>query len=334
MLTVDVHTHFLPFDVLAAARHGQGFDGMTAERDAGQEWLVHRQGFRWPVPPVFYDLPARLKSMDQRGIDRAVLSAAPQLFMYWADASEAAGFCRAVNDALAAFAAGSGGRITAVATLPMQDPGAAVAELRRTVTDLGMRGAEIGPDVAGTPLDDPGPRTVLAAAADLGVPLILHPYYVGARPGLADFYLTNLVGNPLATTVCAARLIFSGALDELGALRLVLTHGGGYLPYQIGRLDHGHQVRPEAKGCAHPPSAYLDRFWFDTVTHAPGPLRFLADSAGADHVVYGTDFPFDMAAGPLADQLAGTGLSPADAELIAGRNASALFGLARPESRS
>jgi aminocarboxymuconate-semialdehyde decarboxylase len=232
-----------------------------------------------------------------------------------------------VNDALAAFAAGSGGRITAVATLPMQDPAAAAGELRRAVTELGMRGAEIGPDVAGTPLDDPGPRTVLAAAAGLGVPLILHPYYVGARPGLADFYLTNLIGNPLATTICAARLIFSGTLDELGALRLVLTHGGGYLPYQIGRLDQGHRVRPEAKGCAHPPSAYLSRFWFDTVTHAPGPLRFLAGSVGADHVVYGTDFPFDMAAGPLADQLAGTGLSDADAELIAGRNAAALFGL-------
>ena len=162
MLTVDVHTHFLPFDVLAAARHGQGFDAMTAERDAGQEWLVHRQGFRWPVPPVFYDLTARLESMDRRGIGHAVLSAAPQLFMYWADASEAAGFCRAVNDALAAFAAGAGGRITAVATLPMQDPGAAVTELHRTVTELGMRGAEIGPDGAGTPLDDPGPRRVLA----------------------------------------------------------------------------------------------------------------------------------------------------------------------------
>ena len=223
-----------------------------------------------------------------------------------------------------------GGRITAVATLPMQDPAAAVTELRRTVAGLGMRGAEIGPDVAGTPLDDPGPRTVLAAAADLGVPLILHPYYVGASPGLADFYLTNLIGNPLATTVGAARLIFSGALDELPALRLVLTHGGGYLPYQIGRLDHGYRVRPESRGCAQAPSAYLPRFWFDTVTHAPGPLRFLTELVGADHVVYGTDYPFDMAAGPLADQLAGTGLAPADAELIAGRNAAALFKFPAP----
>jgi aminocarboxymuconate-semialdehyde decarboxylase len=327
VLTIDVHTHFAPASVLAAARRGQGFNGMTTERTGGQEWLVHRQGFRWPVPPVFYDLPARLAAMDQRGIGHAVLSAAPQLFMYWADATEAAGFCREVNDELAAFAAGSGGRITAVATLPMQDPAAAVTELRRAVTGLGMRGAEIGPDVAGTPLDHPGPRTVLAAAADLGVPLILHPYYVGARPGLADFYLTNLIGNPLATTVGAARLIFSGVLDELAALRLVLAHGGGYLPYQIGRLDHGHLVRPESGGCAQAPSAYLTRFWFDTVTHAPGPLRLLTELAGPDRVVYGTDYPFDMAAGSLAGQLAGTGLTTAETARVAGRNAAALFGI-------
>ena len=178
--------------------------------------------------------------------------------------------------------------------------------------------------------DRPALRPVLATAADLRVPLIVHPYYVASSPGLEDFYLTNLIGNPLATTVCAARLIFSGVLDELTGLRLVLMHGGGYLPYQIGRLDHGHRVRPEARGCAHPPSAYLDRFWFDTVTHAPRPLRFLTDTVGADHVVYGTDFPFDMAAGPLHDQLAGTSLSADETELIAGRNATALFGLDLP----
>jgi aminocarboxymuconate-semialdehyde decarboxylase len=327
VLTVDVHTHFAPFDVLAAAWRGAGFDGMRAERSGGQEWLVHRQGFRWPVPPVFYDTEARLASMDERGISHAVLSVAPQLFMYWVDGSETAGFCRAVNDDLAAFATGTAGRISAVATLPMQDPAAAVAELTRAVTTLGMRGAEIGPHVEGTPLDAPALRPVLAAAADLDVPLIVHPYYVAPRPGLEDFYLTNLIGNPLATTVCAARLIFSGVLDELATLRMVLVHGGGYLPYQIGRLDHGYQVRPEARGCAHPPSAYLGRFWFDTVTHAPAPLRFLTKMAGADHVVYGTDFPFDMAAGPLADQLDGTGLGPDDETAIAGRNADQLFRL-------
>jgi aminocarboxymuconate-semialdehyde decarboxylase len=258
VLTVDVHTHFVPRAVLADARRGTGFDGMTAERAGGREWLVHRQGFRYPVPPVFYDLDARLAAMDERGISHAVLSIAPQLFMYW------------VAD-----------------------------ELRRAVTELGMP----------------------------GVPLIVHPYYVGPRPGLEEFYLTNLLGNPLATTVCAARLIFGGVLDELGALRLVLLHGGGYLPYQIGRLDHGHRVRPEARGCAQPPSRYLARFWFDTVTHAPAPLRFLAETVGADRVMFGTDFPFDMAAGPLHDQLDGTGLRGEDIAAIAGLGAARLFRL-------
>ncbi len=329
-LTVDVHTHVVPAQVLADARRGSGFDGLTVDHQGGQDWLVHRQGFRYPVPAAYFDVAARLQSMDERGISHALISIAPTLFMYWAPSAETVEFCRAANDVIAAMAAGSGGRLIALATLPMQAPAAAVAELTRAVTSLGMRGAEIGPDVGDTPLDDPAVRPVLAAAAGLGVPLILHPYYVGQRPGLADFYLTNLVGNPLATTVGAARLIFSGLLDELPALRLVLMHGGGYLPYQIGRLDHGHRVRPESRGCLRPPSQYLRRFWYDSVTHAPAALAFLVSMAGPDRVLFGTDFPFDMAAGPVREQAAGAGLSEADLADIAGRNASRLFGLGLP----
>lgn len=325
--TIDVHTHVVPAPVVAAASRGDGFDGLRIDHQDGQDWLVHRQGFRYPIPAVYFDVAARLRSMDERGISHALISIAPTLFMYWTDAAEAVEFCRAANDSLAAMAGDSGGRLAAVATLPMQAPAEAVAELTRAVTSLGMRGAEIGPDVEGTPLDDAALRPVLAAAADLDVPLIMHPYYVGPRPGLAEFYLTNLVGNPLATTTCAARLIFSGLLDDLPSLRLVLMHGGGYLPYQIGRLDHGHRVRPESRGCLSPPSHYLRRFWYDSVTHAPAPLQFLVGMVGADRVVFGTDFPFDMAAGPVDEQAAGTGLSEADLADIAGRNASRLFGL-------
>ena len=327
MPTVDVHTHYIPPELLAAARRGAAIDGLTTTEVDGVTWMVHRQGFRYPVWPAFHDLEERLASMDERGIDLAVLSIAPPLYFYWIDASEAIDFCREANESLARYAARSGGRIVAVATLPMQDPDAAVKELRRAVGELGMRGAEIGTVVEGTPLDRDGPRQVLAAAEELGVPLILHPYYVGTRPGLGDFYLTNLVGNPLATTVCAARLIFSGTLDQLPGLKLVLMHGGGYLPYQVGRLDHGHRVRPESKGCQHQPSSYLGRFAYDTITHAPAPLRFLVDLVGSEHVVYGTDFPFDMAAGPLDQQLAGTGLDGRQREDVAWRTAARLFGL-------
>jgi aminocarboxymuconate-semialdehyde decarboxylase len=264
--------------------------------------------------------------MDERGIDHAVLSIAPTLFMYWTEPAEVADFCRVANDSLARFSRDCAGRALAVATLPMQDPGAAVTELRRAVNELGMRGALIGPAVEGTPLDDPAVRPVLAAAAELDVPLIVHPYYVGSLPGLTDFYLTNLVGNPVASTVCAARLILSGLLDEIADLRIVLMHGGGFLPYQIGRLDHGHRVRPEARGCRHDPSHYLSRFWFDTVLHDARPLRYLIDLVGTDHVLFGTDFPFDMADRSPSEQLDRVGLDPAGRARVAGDNALTLFG--------
>lgn len=331
MRTIDVHSHYVPPEVLADARRGSGVDGLRSVVVDGVEWLEHRQGFRYPVPSSFYDVDARLAAMDERGTSEAVLSLAPTQFMYWIDAASAVDHCRTVNTALARAAAASGGRLTAVAALPLQDPDAAVAELRRAVTDLGLRGAEIGTSVGETPLDDPSLRPVLATAHELGVPLILHPYPFGPRPsGTGDFYLGNLIGNPLVSTVCAARLIFSGVLDELPELSMVLMHGGGYLPYQIGRLDHGQRVRPEARGCKHEPSAYLGRFAYDTITHAPAPLRFLIDSVGADHVVYGTDFAFDMGGGPLTEQLAGVELDDRQLEDVAWRTAARLFALDQP----
>lgn len=318
MRTIDVHTHFVPPDI-------EQIGGLRIEDDV----VVHPEGFRWPLHRTFYDVEARLTAMDELSIDMAVVSIAPQLFLYGLpDTRATVDFCRRANDALAAFARSSGDRIEAVATLPMRDPSAAVVELRRAVCTLDLRGAEIGPIVEDTHLDDPVLRPVLAAAQELDVPLVLHPSYVGPRAGLEDFYLTNLIGNPLQSTIGAAHLIFGGTLDELDRLKVVLLHGGGYLPYQIGRLDHGHRVRRESAGCQHAPSTYLGRFWYDTITHAPGPLRFLLDLVGAGHVVYGTDFPFDMAGGPLADQLAGVDIGEPELAEVAGTNAADLFGLA------
>jgi aminocarboxymuconate-semialdehyde decarboxylase len=327
MLMIDVHTHFLPPELVDEARAGGAPDGLRTELAGGQEWMVHRQGFRYPLHRTFYDMSARLDAMTAMGIDVGILSVAPTIFMYWLPAAEGRDFCRRTNDTLATLAKESDGRLCPVATLPMQDPAAAAHELRRAVGQLGLHGAEIGPSVEGEPLDDVALRPVLTAASDLGVPLIVHPSSVSVRPGLPDFYLTNLVGNPLETTICAARLIFSGTLDALPGLRIVLMHGGGYLPYQIGRLDHGHRVRPEAAGCRDLPSSYLGRFHYDTITHAARPLEFLVDLVGADHVVYGTDYPFDMGGGSLEAQLAGVELSADDREAIAGGNAAALFGV-------
>ena len=219
-------------------------------------------------------------------------------------------------------------RLSGMATVPFKTPEAAAAELRRAVTELGLKGVQIGTTMEDVPLDDERFDPFFAAAAELDVPVVLHPYYVGTKPEFADFYFTNLIGNPLETGVAASRLILSGGLDRHPNLTVVLVHAGGFMPYQIGRLDHGYKVRPETNAkISAPPSSYLRRFYFDTITHAGTPLKFLVKLVGADRVVLGTDIPFDMADTHFAAYLAATGLDEPSIKAINSGNASHIFGL-------
>lgn len=334
MKVVDVHAHVIPQEIVDAFRTGDAPDGIRTEVVDGKEWVVHRQGYRYPLLPGFYDLDARLETMREHGTDAAVLSAAPPLFLYWAEADEAIDASRRINDAIASLVSEVPDTFSGLATLPLQDPDAAIAELHRAITELGLCGAEIGPHAEGVPLDGDVLRPVLAAAESLGVPLEIHPYYVGSTPGLLDdFYLTNLQGNPWQTALAASRLILSGALDELPDLDLLLVHGGGHLPYQLGRLDHGHRVRPEAKAPRSAPSSYARRFHYDTLTHSAESTRWLVDLVGADRVLYGTDEPFDMGGGSFAEQAAGID-EPEAVAAIAGLNAARLFGTTHDHATS
>lgn len=290
MTAVDVHTHFLPQFFLDEAASGDAFG---VREDDG--YLVHPEGFRYPASEEFLSVDAKLRQMDELEIDISVLSGAPTLFFYDQPADEATAFTRRCNDALAEHVAGQD-RLLAVAGLALQDPEAAAAELDRAVGQLGMIGAHIGTNCGPTPLDAPELDPVLATAERLGVPLILHPYYVGPKPGLADFYLVNTMGNPLDTSIAAVRMIHSGALDRHPDLRICLVHGGGFVPFQLGRFDHAFDVRREPREhIVLRPSSYLSRFWIDSITHADAALEFLSDLIGDDRLVLGTDLPFDMA---------------------------------------
>lgn len=308
-------------------REGNAPDGIRIEDQDGAPWVVHRQGYRYPLLDSFHNVPARLAAMDAENIDVAVLSIAPPLFLYWIEEQDARTAARSINDAIAEMVAMAPDRFAGLATLPMQDPEAAVEELRRAVTELGLKGAQIGPHIEGTPLDNASLRPVLEAASELGVPLVIHPYYVGSSPELDEFYLTNLQGNPWQTAVCASRLILSGVLDELPDLNLVLVHGGGHLPFQIGRLDHGYRVRPEASRPQHAPSRYLQRFHYDTLTHRPESTRNLIEQVGADRVLFGTDMPFDMGGPGLEEQLGAFTGTKDEMSAIAHGNAERLFTL-------
>jgi aminocarboxymuconate-semialdehyde decarboxylase len=325
---IDVHTHFVPPEFVADARAGRALDAVAVERSGHEEWLVHPQGYRYPLAPQFFDLDARLRQMDELDIDQSILSLTPTLFFYWLDSREAVDFCRLANDSIAAFAARSA-RLHALATLPLQRPDEAAAELRRAVTTLGLRGAQIGTTAGEVPLDDRRFDELFATAEALDVPVLLHPYYVGTRPGLSDFYLTNLTGNPLETCIAASRLILSGCLDRHPTLKVVLVHAGGFMPYQIGRLDHGFRVRRETNAAiGMPPSTYLRRFWYDTITHAGAPLGFLVNLVGSDRVMFGSDLPFDMADVRFRQHFTEARLPVETIDAITGTNAAALFGLA------
>lgn len=321
---VDIHAHFIPGSWIDDARRGQGPGGLTVDASTG--WLTHPEGYRYPSYPAFHDPSARLDAMDRLAIDAAVVSCSPTIFFYSLDPTVGAVLAAEANNALADHVAAAPARLGGLATLPMRDPDAAARELERAVRELGMRGAAIGPVVGDVPLDDPRFAVLFETAQSIDVPILLHPSYVGLRPGLADFYLTNLVGNPLETTVSVARLILSGTLDRLPRLRLALVHGGGFVPYQVGRLDHGWEVRPESKGCAARPSSYLRRFVYDTITHQPAALAYLIGLVGADRVAFGTDLPFDMMDGALDAQLGTIELGPAERELVASGTAEAWFG--------
>ena len=298
MTVVDVHTHVIPRFVIEEAA-GPGVFGVR-EQDG---WLVHPEGLRYPLPAEFCDPAAKLRSMDELGIDVSVLSAAPTLFFYDVPADEAVAFARRSNDGVAELVAGEE-RLLAFGTLPLQAPEEAAAELERVVREHGFCGAQIGTNRGTTPLDNPELEPVLAAADHLGAPLLIHPYYVGPKPMLEDFYFTNSIGNPLDTCVAAARLVHTGTLDRHPGLKIILVHGGGFMPYQLGRLDHAYTVRTEPKAKINrTPSDYLDRFWMDTITHSDGSLEFLVSLIGTARIVLGTDLPFDMGDARPLDRL-------------------------------
>jgi len=295
MPTVDLHNHVIPQTIVDAIAATPERFTARIDRSGPITKIIHDQGYAYPLFPEFVDVAAKIESMDRRKIDIAVLSTAPTMYFYWADAATAADAARLINDGIAAMVAQRPDRLRGMGTLPMQDPAAAVRELERCVDLYDFRAIEIGTSVEGVQLSDERYRPLLRRAEELGVFIFAHPYFVGDKCGLEPYYMTNLVGNPLETTTMVAHLAFSGRLDEMKDLKILLAHGGGFMPYQIGRLTHGHAVRPEPKAKSPTsPLVHAKRFYYDTITHYPPALRYLIDMVGADHIAIGTDAPSDM----------------------------------------
>ncbi len=271
----------------------------------------------------------RLADMDEMGIDIQAVSPTPLQYYYSLDADLGRESARIINDHIADVVAANPDRFVGLGTVPMQEPELAVAELGRTVNELGMRGVEICTSVAGEELSNDRFRKFFAKAEELDVLIFMHPNGFSDGERLSDHYFTNVIGNPLDSTVAVSHLIFGGVLDAFPKLKICVAHGGGYLPAYSGRIDHAYANREDARRCIkEPPTNYLRRLYFDTVVFTEHQLEYLVSLYGSDHVVLGTDYPFDMGMEDPLGFVDGTAtLTAGDKAAIVGGNAAQLLGV-------
>ncbi len=310
MQAIDLHTHVIPPNVIDALLHAPERFGVKDATEHGIR-VVEREGTLYfersnrllEINRELYDVEAKLAAMDRMRLDISVLSVAPPTYFYELDAEAGLAASRLSNDGIAEMVAKNPPRLRGMATLPMQDADAAIVELERVVKEYRFKGVEIGTNVRDEQLADKKFRPLLKTIEQLGCFVFAHPVTCVAKGGMAGYELFNTIGNPLDETIMFAHLAFTGALDDLKTLRFLIPHGGGYIPYQIGRFDRAHKYRAAAHADTKTsPGKFFKRFYFDALTHDPLSARLLIDRAGADHVVIGTDNPFDMGYyDPLAD---------------------------------
>jgi aminocarboxymuconate-semialdehyde decarboxylase len=329
-VTYDLHNHVIPELVVQAIRRSPDRYGTRIEEKGGKRYF-DSHGRMTELLSEFCDVEAKIAWMDRVGMDVSVISVGPPIYFYWLAPEAGIEIIRLANDGIAQMVERHPDRLRGMAHLPMQDPDAAVAELERVVKEYGFKAVELATSIEGLSLADVKYRKVLKAIEKLGLFVFTHPYQCLAGGGMDPYYLRNFVGFPLDTTMMIAHLMFSGALDDLKKLRFLVSHGGGFMPYQIGRFIHGHDVRPEPKvNKATPPKELFKRFYFDCLTHEPRSTRHLIGMVGANRIVIGTDNPFDMA--PKGDRLqvgqvtSIPGLTREEREWICNRTAKKLLG--------
>ena len=296
-MKIDLHTHILP-EKWPDLRERYGCGGwvrLEHHAPCRARMMIDDRHFR-DIESNCWHAPTRLSECESCGVETQVLSTVPVMFSYGARPEHAHDLSQILNDHLAGVIRDHPGRFLGLGTLPMQSPALAIRELERCVRELGLSGVQIGTNINGRNLDDPGVFDVLSAAQDLGASVFVHPWEMLGKERCAKYWMPWLVGMPAETALAICSVIFSGTLERLPRLRICFAHGGGAFAFTLGRIGHGFESRPDL--CAidnkiHP-REYLGRFYVDSLVHDAEALRFLNNTVGEDRVALGSDYPFPL----------------------------------------
>ena len=327
---IDIHTHILPpgWEDWAGRYGVSGWPSLKLHDPCNATIYLGEKEYR-RIDERSFAPARRIADMDAERIGMQMLSPVPVMFCYWGRAEAADAFARMQNDFIAGVVEKHPGRFAGAGTVALQDVKLAVREMER-LKGMGFAAVEIGSHVNGRDFDDPQLFDFFAAAQSLDMPLFAHPQ--GPSVGqerLGQFYLPFMVGYPADSTLAAARLILGGVLERLPRLKMCFAHGGGGLPSVLGRLDHGHHVRPEVRQfIAEPPSRYASSLYFDTLTHDPKLLAFNLEKFGSQRIMIGSDYPFDMGVEHPLAQLEGLALTTEDIDNITHKTAQGFLRLA------
>ena len=294
---VDIHCHYLNPVVNQKTAHlnAAKYDPTVTFANAlTNETNVKQMKDR---APKLMGIEQRMADMDRMGVDIQAVCPAPYHYFYFTEPDLGASLAREVNEGIAALVAAHPDRYVGMGSVPLQNAELAVQELEYAVKKLGLKGVEINTNVNGLNLTDPslGLEKFFAKANELGVVIFMHPLGFTQGERLTNHYFNNVIGNPLDTTIAVSHLIFDGVVQRNPKIKFIAAHGGGFIAHYWARMDHAWKARPDCRTVIkRKPSSYLEKFYFDTITFDPAMLKNLIDRYGADHVLLGTDYPYDM----------------------------------------
>lgn len=298
MNKADIHAHILP-ETLPKFKEKFGYGGFIVldhQADGTAKMLRDDGKFFRAIEANCFNTEARMKDMDDRGVDVQVISTVPVMFSYWAEPQHCLDISRFLNDHIAGVVDSRPDRLIGLGTVPMQNTDMAVKELERCVTELGLAGIQIGSHVNQKNLNEADFFPIFEAAQSLGACVFVHPWDMLAQDRMQKYWLPWLVGMPAETTIAICSMIFGGVLERFPQLRVAFAHGGGSFPGTFGRIEHGFAVRPDlcATDNKKSPREYLGKFWVDSLVHDSDALAFIVKLFGEGKVALGTDYPFPL----------------------------------------